>query len=989
MRSVATIQFMSERSPTDGPALTDGDSSRTVSIEPPTVSDLRGLAGEGDFELERVLAAASRGLFGEAAAPPAMIGRYRIDGRIGAGGMGEVYLGFDEDLERKVAIKLVRADLSRFQGPERLRREAKALARLSHPNVVQVYEVGVHRRRTFLAMEFVEGQTLGQFLDAGRRPWPVVLDRFIAAGRGLAAAHAAGVTHRDFKPDNVLLAASGRVCVADFGLALTGELEPEPSTDKAERILRANERLSATGTVLGTIRYMPLEQLQGVGVDARADQFAFCAALYETLWSNPAFPIESIATRRAALEQLEPHKPPHGRAPHGLWRVLRRGLARDPERRWPDMDSLLDALEAVPQRRRALVLGSCAAPLLAGAITLAWLDAPEPPRDPCATIATSLDAEWNVARAEQLRSAARTVGLPFAEAGSETALVELTRWRDRWIEQREQLCRATVAGITPGEVLGLRGACLERQRPAFAATIEILAQADADVLVRVPVLLAALPDPLECRDDERLMLGVRPPPPERSAELAAVQSELARARTERLARRSSAAAQRIERAQARAETLAYPPVLAEALAEAGELALMLSNTDAGLALLERAVDLAEAHRDDSLAARVWLNLATRAVFDLRDRDRGEAWLRRAAAAEARVGVDALAEARLAFVRAGLAELDRDDPTAELELRRALEQLDDADERRAKLLRASYLGHLAATLTRSGRADEVLAARHQALQAAERGFGADHPETARHRFNLAQALLDAGNPQAAEPLLAQAAEDLVSSPDVPDPDVGVALLGLAALAFDERELVHARELATTADQIFSRGTAKGVRVGHANAQMILALVDFEERDYAAAQLGFERSAAALGRSLDDDPAGDPTLALLQANAGVCELFLAHYPRARARFEASLAVVGVHTIIAHLGLAQLELRARSLDPARRHLRALASASGLDEGDELELELLDAVLAAREAGGTLELAADLRAALVDPHHPHHLRLAQTLEVLDLSDDERDAIE
>ncbi|MCA9680805.1 MAG: serine/threonine protein kinase, partial [Myxococcales bacterium] len=276
---------------------------------------------EADFELERVLAAARRGLFGEEAAAPTRIGRHRIEARLGAGGMGEVYLGVDESLGRKVAIKLVLPSLhgkqGGKQGVERLRLEARALARLSHPNVVQVYEVDEHDGRTYLAMEYVEGQTLGAWLQVESRSWSAILARFVAAGRGLAAAHAAGVIHRDFKADNVLLAADGRVCVADFGLART-ELDVDAAVPGGDG--PGAERRSTVGAV-GTIRYMPLEQLDAGNVDARADQFAYCVALYEALWSTPPFAIDSVEARRAALEDDRPTTPPRSAVPRGLWRV--------------------------------------------------------------------------------------------------------------------------------------------------------------------------------------------------------------------------------------------------------------------------------------------------------------------------------------------------------------------------------------------------------------------------------------------------------------------------------------------------------------------------------------------------------------------------------------------------------------------------------------------------------------------------------------------
>ncbi|MCA9699669.1 MAG: serine/threonine protein kinase, partial [Myxococcales bacterium] len=223
-----------------------------------------------DFEQRRLVANARRALFGRA--PTLSIGRYRVERRLGAGGMGEVYLAVDDSLERKVAVKRVRAGKVDAREQERLRREALALARLSHPHVVQVYEIGEHEAQTFIAMEYVEGVTLTAWLAEAPRSWQAILERFLAAGRGLAAIHEAGLVHRDFKPDNVLVGTDDSLRVADLGLALVGDAH-EPAIGLAESsALERRSRLSTSGAIMGTLRYMPREQILGEAVDARSDQ---------------------------------------------------------------------------------------------------------------------------------------------------------------------------------------------------------------------------------------------------------------------------------------------------------------------------------------------------------------------------------------------------------------------------------------------------------------------------------------------------------------------------------------------------------------------------------------------------------------------------------------------------------------------------------------------------------------------------------------------
>ncbi|MBC8069290.1 MAG: serine/threonine protein kinase, partial [Deltaproteobacteria bacterium] len=217
------------------------------------------------------------------------IGHFEIVEEIGRGGMGTVYAALDTRLARRVAIKLVHASAPGTDDAEpsqRLLREAQAMAAITHPNVVTVYEAGTFGAEVFLAMELVDGDTLAQWLSLARRPWPAIVRVFVEAGRGLAAAHRAGLVHRDFKPTNVLVATDGRVRVTDFGLVQAGMSEAEAARTWVHG--DASTR-SGTGMLVGTPRYMAPEQLRGDTVDARSDQFAFCVALFEALWLRHPF----------------------------------------------------------------------------------------------------------------------------------------------------------------------------------------------------------------------------------------------------------------------------------------------------------------------------------------------------------------------------------------------------------------------------------------------------------------------------------------------------------------------------------------------------------------------------------------------------------------------------------------------------------------------------------------------------------------------------
>jgi serine/threonine protein kinase len=277
--------------------------------------------------------------------PGDKLGRYEIVELLGRGGMGVVYGAHDPRLDRRVALKLLRPDRRIAALEDRFVREGQAMARLSHANIVALHDVGVIDGGIFLAMEYVEGGTLGAWLAAAPRPWREVLAAYLEAGRGLAAAHRAGIVHRDFKPDNVLVARDGRVRVTDFGLARLGDPLP------------GHRRISTTapGSLLGTPAFMAPEQLRGDTATAAADQFAFASAVYQALVGQSPFAGGDFDTLRAAVLAGRYRVPPCSSIPAHIHVALRRALEREPAARYPDMDELLVALVTDPLRRTTVV----------------------------------------------------------------------------------------------------------------------------------------------------------------------------------------------------------------------------------------------------------------------------------------------------------------------------------------------------------------------------------------------------------------------------------------------------------------------------------------------------------------------------------------------------------------------------------------------------------------------------------------------------------
>lgn len=424
-------------------------------------------------ELEVLRARLAAELFGVAMEAP-RLGRFQILEKLGEGGMGRVYAAYDQELDRRVAIKLLLSDLNGPQGTRRrLLREAQGLAKLSHPNVVQVYEVGEHAGQIYLAMEYVRGHNAAEWLkcdESGRHPWRAVLEVFVAAGRGLAAAHAAGLVHRDFKPANVLIGDDGQVRVADFGLARAAEdatagtfHDGGPSTPS----LSLAETATRTGAMSGTPAYMAPEVFDGARADAAADQYAFCMVLYEGLYGGLPYPSGSVAELVLAKLRGEVKPPPAGiRVPGWLHAAILRGLSVEPTARWPSMTVLLAEIgrdRGSIHRRRAWI---GAGVLLSATTVFAGVGVWE---------------SANAARAEATR----------ARRAEAAAVVEAER-AERAAFEREALADAHRAG----EVIRL-AATPGRERDALVLGIQAVAPHSPDFTDAPAVALEGLAHALE------------------------------------------------------------------------------------------------------------------------------------------------------------------------------------------------------------------------------------------------------------------------------------------------------------------------------------------------------------------------------------------------------------------------------------------------------------------------------------------------------------
>ncbi len=407
----------------------------------------------------------------------AAIGRYLVLGTLGAGGMGIVYAAYDPELDRKIAVKLLRGRATDADARARIRREAQALARVNHANIVTVYDVGEHADGVFIAMELVDGGTLRTW--QAKATWRAVLDAYIAAGRGLAAAHASGMVHRDFKPENVLVSGNDRVRVTDFGIARLAE-----NTDARPDVTAPSGHAALTieGTVMGTVGYMSPEQCDGAAVDARSDQYAWCVSVWEALYGARPYRGASLLEVAAAMSGPPPEIPSASPVPRSIGRALLRGLAQDPAARWPAMAPLLDA--TMPRRRRRRVAIAIGAAAIVAGLALVAATRPRAAEGvTCTPGASRLAGIWDDARRAQLAqrfgAAARSDVAATLRLVTHDFDAAATSWSAAW----DRACTSEDRTHDP-LLYAQRNNCLERMLVDFQGLV------DADLEVE-PLAFAA------------------------------------------------------------------------------------------------------------------------------------------------------------------------------------------------------------------------------------------------------------------------------------------------------------------------------------------------------------------------------------------------------------------------------------------------------------------------------------------------------------------
>jgi tetratricopeptide (TPR) repeat protein/predicted Ser/Thr protein kinase len=712
-----------------------------------------------DVYAEKVRAQVRAGLFGEAEAP-VEVGRYRVLEKIGAGGLGVVYLAHDPELDRQVALKLLQPEPGGSSasgvGQDRLLREAQAMAQLSHPNVMTVFEVGRHGAdEVFIAMEFVDGQTLGDWVRAKAPSRDDILRAFCDAGAGLAAAHAAGMIHRDFKPANVLVGRDGRVRVLDFGLAKSMRQVDPVTTNLSDSEARAIDvKLTSTGMFMGTPAYMSPEQHSGAPVDARSDQFAFCLALWESLFGARPYTGTTVDALAAEKRRGPPSAPDasgaDAKVPAWIVEVLRRGLSPDQGDRFGSMPELLEHLDSpatdprVPVRRRIRLAAASATVLLA--LGGAWFLG-RGPQTECERVEQQLASAWDSASRQQLAQRFGRSGRPEAERTWSAVESQLDAYARDWVERRTANCAREDASEAFAERL-----CLDQRLRDFMGLRDLLLQGEDDFVDNARAAISTLAPPSSCQGGGRHLTGDSGAGGVQA--IADVESMLTAASALLAAGRLDASMQAAVEARKAAGEISYTHGVVQARYVEGSAQADQGHVDEAVAALEAALLGAEGVADDRLAVQVLLANA-RVVGVVAGRS-GEAmhFLPMAEAKLSRLGKPSDLQAQFQVVRGELL-------LSAGKLNESAAAFDEAlvvlGEARRPLELANALTAYSRLEVQREKPKRAIELATQATKMADTEYGSKHPITAVYRSNLGVALQAAGRTAEAAQITASALE----------------------------------------------------------------------------------------------------------------------------------------------------------------------------------------------------------------------------------------
>ncbi len=595
------------------------EDERLIALAPP----------RDDVELLRVGRSVEERLFGRGKSSPIAVSRYVLLREIARGGEGSVFAAYDPELDRKVAVKLLPPGTG-HGGQRRLLREAQSLAKLDHPNVIPVHDVGTYdlselssvvrpdaapSEGVYVVMEYAPGQNLRAWLAEESRGWREVVTVFSAAARGLAAAHKVGIIHRDFKPSNVIIGPAGRVRVVDFGLARTAsspqsgpvyledgdEVEQEQIRELASSDSRSVQ-LTEHGHVVGTPAFMSPEQHTGASLDARSDQYSFCAALYAGLYGALPFPQPTIRELESAKLAGSFERRPRASIPRWLDRLVATGLAPSPQERHASMDDVCRELQRARLRPISIVAGLLAVAGLGSIAWYQWLRTPSCP-DPSPIVATV----WSVEAKQAIAGSFAGSGNPYATEANKVVVSAFDDYAMAWSEANLTVCGQRNAGTLSEERADAATFCLQRALGRWGGMVQLFAEADEALVGRAYVAVRSLPRVSTCVERPVSL----PTPPRLSARevILAMESDIARARGLLLAGRQAEAVEVATAAVVQARSLEEKGPLAHALLHLGMSLGGMGEFEKAERTLHEAIVAAEGAGDSELAIECMAKLA--------------------------------------------------------------------------------------------------------------------------------------------------------------------------------------------------------------------------------------------------------------------------------------------------------------------------------------------------------------------------------------------
>ncbi|KIG15702.1 High-affnity carbon uptake protein Hat/HatR [Enhygromyxa salina] len=900
-----------------------------------------------------------------------LIGRYVVLEEIGRGAVGQVVAAYDPELDRKVALKLMQVRGTQQVSSVRLLREAQAMARLSHPSVITVHDVGTVDDDVFIAMEFVEGGSLREWLRAQPRSWQEIVRMFISAGEGLDAAHRQGIVHRDFKPDNVLVRDDRRACVGDFGLArcdegapTTVEIEDLRSTLDTLSVSSASARsrlgmpgMTRTGATMGTPAYMAPEQHLRVTVDHRSDQFAFCVALWEALVGARPFAGTTLGTIALSVTsgQREPF-PRDSKVSARVRAALERGLSIDPAQRFPSMAKLLEELRASLRRSGRWSRGSLimlgmlalltvatlggAAMIAAGVISLSDSNAPASASGPalCSRADLQMRGVWDDELRGQAEQAFARAEQPYVRDSFARIAASLDATRDAWVNAHTRACEATrVYGEQSEELLDRRMICLAQRRNEIEAVGAALVSGDPEASEGADKLLATIAPISDCDDSTLLEAGLAAPPKQAREQVERLRASLAELTVMRRTGDPAEAKRLAAALVTQAEDAGYDPVLAEALYAQASLLEAIVGPSEALEVARRAAVTAtrSGHRFELVRALTLI-----------------AWVEGTGRANFEVGLWLLDQAQAELAALG-------DPV---------------------ILVLQVKSDRAAILTMQGEYEAGLRAFEQALEFAEAKLGPEHVRAADLRFNIAASMHYLGHYEQAEQAFRASINVYTALVGAAHPEVAQCHNNLAATLLARGQADEAERHVDRAIEIWE---TNGVNSQLGGAYGNLAEVSRVRGDHAEALVMFERAYAIKLEVFGPDHPITISAGGAVANA---QLQLGRYDEAESRFVDGIARLSEIAGPEHPQVLELRLGLAELAHLRGHeanalaqldtLQQFAATTGADGRHYLLAATIMQAEIERERGRTQQALAALARAeeLFEAGADEQLRTAAT---------------